>query len=106
MSKILIFVFLLLIMNINVYGKEVVIEIYKKKFTPAQITIAAGDTVIWKNIEKRQYHNVWFKQLFIEEPDYLFHDESYPLVFNELGEFTYECGPHPKMKGLVIVQKK
>lgn len=84
-------------------AKEVVVEIFKKQFTPAQITVEQGDTVIWKNIEKRQYHNVWFKQLVKDEPDYIFPGESYQRTFSELGEFAYECGPHPKMVGAVKV---
>jgi plastocyanin len=85
-------------------SKEHVVEIYKKKFIPAQITINVGDTIIWKNIEKRQYHNVWFKQFFKEEPDYFFPDENYQYTFDNAGNFPYECGPHPKMTGVVNVQ--
>jgi len=96
---------ILLIVNFNASAKEVVVEIYKKKFIPAQITINVGDTVVWKNMEKRQYHNVWFKKLQKEEPDYFFPDESYQRSFNIEGEFPYECGPHPKMKGIVTVIK-
>ncbi|NMP30623.1 plastocyanin [Thalassotalea sp. M1531] len=88
----------------NVLAKEHVVEIYKKKFIPAELTINLGDTVIWKNIEKRQYHNVWFQQLFKEEPEYIFPDESYQLTFNDKGEFPYLCGPHPKMTGTITVK--
>jgi len=88
----------------NIFAKEHVVEIYKKKFIPSEITIAAGDTIIWKNIEKRQYHNVWFQQLFPEEPEYIFPDETYQLTFKDKGEFPYICGPHPKMTGLVTVK--
>jgi len=84
-------------------AKEVIVEIYKKKFIPSEIVIEQGDIVIWKNIEKRQYHNVWFKMLQKEEPDYFFPDESYQRRFDQVGDFAYECGPHPKMKGKVIV---
>lgn len=94
------------VFSANLLAKDVVVEIYKKKFIPATITVAPGDRVIWKNIEKRQYHNVWFKQFVKEEPDYLFPGESYEYVFDNVGEFPYECGPHPKMTGVVIVQKQ
>ena len=98
------FMIILLFLHVNsAFSKEVIVEIYKKKFIPAQITIAKGDTVVWKNIEKRQYHNVWFKQFFKEEPDYLFPGDSYQYTFEQLGEYPYECGPHPKMKGVVKV---
>ncbi len=87
------------------FAKDVIVEIYKKKFTPSEITIELGDRVVWKNIEKRQYHNVWFKDSGEEEPDYFFPDESYQREFNTLGHFSYECGPHPKMTGQVNVIK-
>jgi plastocyanin len=95
----------MLLIQVSAYSTEFVVEIYKKKFTPAHITINVGDTIIWKNIEKRQYHNVWFKQLDKEEPDYLFPSETYQKVFLTAGEFPYECGPHPRMKGTVTVIK-
>ncbi|MGV2873302.1 cupredoxin domain-containing protein [Colwellia sp. E150_009] len=100
--RISLLIFLLLFSNI-LFSKEIVVEIYKKQYIPAEVTIEAGDTVIWKNIEKRQYHNVWFKQLDKEEPDYFFPDETYQRSFEQAGEFSYECGPHPMMKGRVIV---
>lgn len=85
------------------YAKTIEVEIFKKKYIPAEITIAQGDTVIWRNIEKRQYHNVWFKAEILEEPDYFFPGESYSRTFDKLGVHNYECGPHPKMKGVVTV---
>lgn len=96
----------LFIVSTSVFSKEVVVEIIKKKFIPAEVIIEQGDTVVWKNIEKRQYHSVWFKQLDKEEPDYFFPNESYQRGFDEIGDFPYECGPHPRMKGKVIVIKK
>ena len=104
--KILLFILITVLSVFTVDSKEVVVEIYKKNFIPAQITIAKGDTVIWKNIEKRQYHNVWFQQLDKEEPDYIFPDETYKKTFTHIGEFEYLCGPHPKMTGVVTVIKK
>ena len=79
------------------------IAIKKFKFSPAEITIEAGDTIRWTNKEKRQYHSVWFKQLGEPEPDYFFPDEFYEKTFDETGEFPYLCGPHPRMTGIVHV---
>ncbi|WP_085296833.1 cupredoxin domain-containing protein [Cognaticolwellia mytili] len=90
----------------SAYAKEVIVEVYKKKFRPAEVIIEQGDTIIWKNIEKRQYHNVWFKQFDTEEPDYFFPGESYQRTFKDTGKFPYECGPHPKMTGIITVVEK
>jgi len=103
MEKIKVLGLLSLFLSMNVCAKEVHIDIYKFAFTPSQITVKQGDTVIWTNKEKRQYHSVWFKQLFKKEPDYLFPDEVYQYTFNKLGSFPYECGPHPRMKGVIKV---
>ena len=84
--------------------KTVQVDILKFKFTPADITINKGDTVIWVNQEKRQYHSVWFEQLGEPEPDYFFPGESFSRKFNEIGDFPYRCGPHPKMLGQVTVK--
>lgn len=96
----------LLFISANLFAAVHTVEIYKKKFIPAEITIEQGDKVIWQNIEKRQYHNVWFKQFDKEEPDYFFPDESYQRSFDTVGDFPYECGPHPRMKGRVTVIEK
>lgn len=103
--RILLFLCLLIIAN-STYSKEIIVEIVKKEYSPAEIIIEVGDTVIWKNIEKRQYHNVWFKQLDKEEPGYFFPGESYQRSFDQAGDFPYECGPHPMMKGKVTVVTK
>ena len=73
------------------------------KFIPQEITIKRGQTVSWDNLEKRQYHSVWFEASGEEEPDYIFPDESYEREFKQTGSYPYRCGPHPKMTGIVHV---
>ena len=50
-------------------------------FNPQEITIKRGQTITWKNEEKRQYHSVWFEALDEEQPDYFFPDETYEREF-------------------------
>jgi plastocyanin len=95
---------LVICISVAAQCKTVEVDIIKKSYVPETVTIAVGDTVIWRNMEKRQYHNVWFKQFDKEEPQVFFPEESYQRTFNEVGEFPYECGPHPMMKGVVIVK--
>lgn len=96
-------IFLLFLLNTPLMAAEVEVIIEKFKFIPAEITINKGDTIIWVNKEKRQYHSVWFEKLGEPEPDYFFPDESYSRTFNDSGDFPYRCGPHPEMLGLVKV---
>lgn len=80
------------------------IRMIKFKFEPEQVTIKPGTIVRWVNIEKRQYHSVWFEQLGLAESDYLFPSDSYEQKFDHKGSFPYRCGPHPQMTGLVLVE--
>ena len=94
------------IVSMPLYAAEIHVDIVKFKFVPQQLVVNVGDTVIWRNREKRQYHSIWFKDAGDEEPDYFFPDETYQRTFNHTGTFNYLCGPHPKMIGSVLVQKK
>jgi len=101
----LLLVLVSLFLSLQVQADIVNVEINKFKFIPQQLIVEVGDTVIWTNKEKRQYHSVWFKTLTAIEPDYFFPEETYQRTFNEVGTFNYECGPHPKMKGLIVVKQ-
>ena len=103
MKTLLSLLLLLLFFNSSYAANKYDIEILKFKFTPAEITIHAGDSIRWTNKEKRQYHSVWFEQLGEPEPDYFFPGEFYERTFKETGDFPYRCGPHPKMTGTVHV---
>ena len=81
----------------------VVVNIIDFGFDPPALTVPKGTTVRWENIEKRQYHSVWFEALGEPEPDYFFPGESYERTFDTPGEFPYRCGPHPEMTGVVRV---
>lgn len=74
------------------------------KFVPQHITVKPGQSIVWENREKRQYHSVWFEALGEQEPeDYLFPEDSYERSFTKSGTFPYRCGPHPEMTGTVTV---
>lgn len=79
---------------------EVVIADYK--YSPAEIHIKAGDTVVWANREKRTSHSVLFNATG-EESERFFPGETWSRVFPEAGRFEYRCGPHPEMLGVVVV---
>ncbi|MFT4765010.1 MAG: plastocyanin [Oleispira sp.] len=93
------------LLSLPIHAAEIDVEIIKFKFIPQQLTINLGDTVVWTNKEKRQYHSIWFEALEGVEPDYLFPGEIYRRTFNQVGRFNYRCGPHPKMTGSVHVKQ-
>ena len=84
-------------------GQTVEVGIEKYTYTPAEVTIRVGDTVKWINREKRTSHSIVFPQEGGRESERLFPDESWQREFTQPGRYPYTCGPHPEMKGVVIV---
>ena len=75
------------------------------QFIPQHITIGKGQTLVWENSEKRQYHSVWFEALGEDEPeDYLFSEDIYQRSFDEVGRFPYRCAYHPQMTAEISVK--
>ena len=81
---------------------EVTIEHYT--FTPQEIRIAAGERVRWLNQEKRTSHSVLFSAEQGGESERIFPGESWSRQFELPGRYPYTCGPHPEMKGWVVVE--
>lgn len=90
--------------SVAAVADTVEVEIFKKEYIPQEITINKGDTVRWVNKERRQYHSVWFKELGEKDGEYFWPEETFERTFNEAGTFPYECGPHPKMTGVIHVR--
>jgi plastocyanin len=80
---------------------EVVIQNYR--FEPAEVRVRVGDTVRWTNQEKRTSHSVLFSSEQGGESERFFPQESWQRRFDAPGMYPYSCGPHPEMKGVVVV---
>ncbi len=93
----------LIFMSVAVTAETFEVEIVKKKYIPQELIIKKGDTVRWVNKEKRQYHSVWFEQRKEDDGEYFWPGEIFERVFNEIGVFSYRCGPHPKMTAIIKV---
>ncbi len=85
-------------------GDVVEVGIANYKFDPAEVHIKVGDRVRWVNREKRTSHSVVFTEEGGRESDRMFPDESWERTFVSPGRYPYSCGPHPEMKGIVVVQ--
>ncbi len=68
------------------------------------VTVKVGDTVKWLNVEKRQYHSVWFEAEGFPEADYIFPEETWERTFDKPGTYPYRCEPHEDMFGTIIVE--
>jgi plastocyanin len=81
---------------------EVRIENYK--FDPPELKVKVGTTVKWVNNEKRASHSVIWLGPGGFESERMFPGESYQRKFDKAGTYSYGCGPHPEMKGVVVVE--
>ena len=79
------------------------VSIADYKFTPAALSIKAGATVKWNNLERRTTHSVLFTGPGGFESERFFPGESWQRTFDKPGAYPYSCGPHPEMKGLIEV---
>jgi len=68
-------------------------------FSPADLPIKQGDSVIWTN-EDSAPHTVKFD---FKESSTLGMGDTFSHKFDQKGTFTYHCGIHPSMTGHITV---
>ncbi|NNH71951.1 cupredoxin family copper-binding protein [Nocardia uniformis] len=83
---------------------SVTVTVDDMKFSPAAITVKAGDTVTWK-FEDRVPHSVQGigdAAMGINSP--IFTSGEWSHTFTVPGTYRYLCPLHPQMKGTVTVE--
>lgn len=96
--------FLALVSICAMAQQTVEVRIQDYKFLPAEVRIKAGDTVKWINHEKRTSHSVLFPAENGRESERMFPGEHWQRSFTQSGSYSYRCGPHEEMKGLIVVE--
>ncbi|MFN3337597.1 MAG: cupredoxin family copper-binding protein [Thermomicrobium sp.] len=71
-------------------------------FEPAELTVAAGTTVIWRN-DSPTTHTVTAKNGAFDS-GLLEAGQTFSFMFREPGTYEYWCTLHPEMLGRVIVR--
>ena len=79
------------------------VRIENYRFNPPEVSVRVGDIVRWSNHEKRTSHSVVLPIAGVPESERLFPDENWAYRFERAGRYEYHCGPHPEMKGVVLV---
>ncbi len=74
------------------------------KFSPAEVTIKAGDTVTWKFDDKvpHSVQGIGDKAMGINSP--IFDKGEWSYTFTTPGTYRYLCSLHPEMRGTVTVE--
>jgi plastocyanin len=81
-------------------GESVMIMDYA--FTPADLTIPVGTTVVWTNMDAAP-HNVVSTDGGPLESDTLQTGDTFEFTFTEPGTYEYFCSIHPDMVGTITV---
>ena len=71
-------------------------------FSPATLTITAGDTVTWTN-QDQMIHTVTSTTGAFDSGD-LDPGDAFSFTFTTPGTYDYLCTPHPFMTGQIVVQ--
>jgi plastocyanin len=80
----------------------VVVPIRDYRYAPTRIEITAGTAVRWVN-EDRVLHTATADNGSWNSGG-IAYGESWTAVFTEPGLYPYHCGPHPYMRGVVVVR--
>jgi plastocyanin len=71
-------------------------------FTPVSLTVKAGSTVTWVNMDDEPHTVVSNTQLF--RSGALDTKETFSFKFTEPGTYHFACSIHPRMVGTIVVQ--
>jgi plastocyanin len=83
---------------------EIVVRIFDFGFEPAELTIAAGSTVIWANTGAVQHTTVSrIDGELIWDSNIMEAGDIYSFTFTEPGAYDYICGIHPTMTARIVV---
>src|ERR1700720_3537121 len=70
-------------------------------FTPKELTVKAGTTIVFHNRDDIPHSVVGSKGEFHSKA--LDTDDSFSFTFTKAGTYDYSCGLHPRMQGRIVV---
>ena len=77
------------------------VKIQNFAFSPSTITVTAGTTVTWKNLDDVAHTATSNDGVF--DSGSMLTDDTYTYTFDVAGTFEYHCTPHPQMTAKVVV---
>jgi plastocyanin len=83
-------------------GAPVTVEINQFQFTPREITVDAGTVVEWLNHDQT-VHNIIAPDAKLASPG-MDTGDHFDFTFSRPGDYTYLCGLHPHMTGVIHVR--
>ena len=84
-------------------AKEHKVAIKDVKFTPRELKIKKGDTVVWANGDERD-HTVTADDKSFSSGN-IGDGDTFRRKFDKPGRYKYHCEYHPRMKATIIVEE-
>ena len=81
---------------------DATISIDKFMFAPTSLTVTAGTTVHWKNLDPEPHTVRGVDTNFRSDP--LDQNDSFAHKFDKPGTYRYVCSIHPQMLGTIVVK--
>jgi plastocyanin len=85
-----------------VRAADIEVKIDNFTFNPKQITVKAGDTVVWVNHDDIPHTVASQTQAFRSKA--LDTDDKFSFTFATPGTYPYFCALHPQMTGTIVVE--
>jgi plastocyanin len=102
-ARSLVFAALTIALSANsAYAADATIKIKSFMFMPANVTVSAGSTVTWSNLDEEPHTVTSDTGLF--RSGGIDGGGSFSFKFVKPGTYKYNCSIHPQMIGTVTVQ--
>lgn len=80
----------------------VTVRVIDNAYEPKEVTVAPGQAVQWIFEGRSAKHDVVAEDgSFVSD---LMYEGTYTRVFEDAGDFPYDCSIHPEMRGVVKVE--
>lgn len=79
------------------------VTIREFRFAPAELTVSAGDTVVWSNADALP-HTTAADSGAWSSPE-IRQGEGFAFVASRAGRFPYHCSAHPVMRATLVVRE-
>src|SRR5213082_319866 len=85
-------------------SKQNKIEIKDFAFNPQTLTVKSGEKVTWINRDEEPHTIVSVEKQF-KKSTALDTDQEFTITAGAPGTYSYFCSVHPKMTGIIVVEK-
>ena len=83
-------------------AEEVAVMIKNFDYSPMELNITAGTTVVWKNLDGEPHTIASLDGAFRSQA--LDQNDSFKFTFDHPGVYKYICSIHPKMRATITVK--